>query len=225
MKSLSRTIAAYSLGAGAATLATSAQAEIHYSGPLNFTGDTVYFDLLNTISPTAEKQSADNFELASSKSGQKPAAYGLSGNAAAGSVSVTKLGKYRFVTPEFHSGDTIGSSPSFGTSGYLNNFSASTPPGQWQVGDIGFLGLEIAINGQTDYGWAEIQLNNGGSMMDPTAGQFTLFGYAYDDSGNPIIAGRTSSPVADSGDSIGLLLLGAAGVLALRSRRAKPEAI
>lgn len=222
MKSLSRKLAAYGLGAGAATLATSAQADIHYSGPLNFTGDTVYFDLLNTISPTSSPQSADNFELASSNAGQKPGAYGLSGTGGAGSVafSDTILANK---TSKLNSGDTIGSSLQFSSNGTLNDFRFLSS-GEWQVGDIGFLGLEIAIDGQTDYGWAEIQLNNGGTMSDPTSGQFTLFGYAYDDSGKPIMAGGTSSPVPDSGNSIALLLLGAAGVLALRSRHAKHEA-
>ncbi|HEX3816740.1 MAG TPA: hypothetical protein VHW03_00445, partial [Chthoniobacterales bacterium] len=111
----------------------------------------------------------------------------------------------------------------FSSSGILNDFNIPIS-GEWQVGDIGFLGLQIAIDGQTDYGWAEIQLNNGGTTTGPTTGQFTLFGYAYDDSGKPIIAGGTSSPVPDSGNSIALLLLGAVGVLALRSRHAKPEA-
>jgi hypothetical protein len=92
--------------------------------------------------------------------------------------------------------------------------------GQWHVGDRGFLGLQITVNGQIDYGWADISLNNGGSPparpgdpQDPT-GQFTIYGYAYDDSGLPIGAGAIPEP-----SSLALLVAGAAGVLALRRRQ------
>ncbi len=216
---LRRKIAAYGIGAGAAALATSAQADIHYSGPIDFSGDTIYFDLFNTVGPSNDMQLADNFELSSSNNGQKPTAYGLTGSGGAGSVAFFKPDFLKFATPEFASGDTIGSQP-FRSSGYLNNFTATTPGGDWQVGDVGFLGLQIVVNGQTDFGWAEVRLNNGGtpSSFAATAaddlGQFTLLGFAFDDSGQPIPAGAIPEP-----SSVALLALGAAGVVALRRRK------
>lgn len=221
-KPLRRKIAAYSVGAGAAALATSAHADVHYSGPLNFSGDVIYFDLLNSAPPSNDSQAEDNFRLDSSNNGQKPAAYGLTGSTATGSVAFTKVGSLKY-TPEFHTTDTIGSQLSFSSEGALNNFASDTPSGQWHVGDRGFLGLEIVVNGQTDYGWAEISLNNGGtppsrhsnhSNPDDPTGQFTLYGYAYDDSGLPIGAGAIPEP-----SSLALLVAGAAGVAALRRRK------
>jgi len=212
-------IFAYGVGAGAAALATSAQATVHYSGPLNFSGDVIYFDVLNSVPPSNDSQAVDNFRFDSSNYGQKPAAYGLTGSNATGSVAFNSVGPFKY-TPEFRSGDTIGAQLTFGSSGDLNNFASETPAGQWQVGDRGFLGLEIVVNGQTDYGWADVSLNNGGtppsrhSNPDDPTGQFTLYGYAYDDSGLPITAGAIPEP-----SSLALLAVGAAGVAALRRRR------
>jgi hypothetical protein len=224
---LHRKIAAYGIGAGAAALAAPAQADIHYSGALDFTANTIYFDLTNTVGPSTDMQLADNFELSSSiQNSEKPTAYGLSGTTTgAGEVAFFKPAIFEFATPEFAAGDTIGSQLDFGNGAYLNNFSATTPGGEWQVGDTGFLGLQIDINGQIDYGWAEVRLNSASPVSssstssaalnaDVADGEFTLLGYALDTSGLPIQAGAIPEP-----SSLALLALGAAGVVALRRRR------
>ena len=220
---LYRKIAAYGVGAGAAALAAPAQADIHYSGALDFTADTIY-----SILPTLwARATTCNWRITSSlpqrlgKNGEKPTAYGLTGSTGAGEVAIFKPDFLKFATPEFGNTDTIGSQ-AFGNEGYFNDFNASTPGGQWQVGDTGFLGLQITINGQIDFGWAEVRLNSASPVSssssslaaDVADGQFTLLGYAFQDSGAPIQAGAIPEP-----SSLALLALGATGVVALRRRR------
>jgi len=87
-------------------------------------------------------------------------------------------------------------------SSLASNFSAV---GQWNARGTDYLGLTFDIGSQTDYGWAQITIN-----PDYTV---TLDGVAYDDSGNPILAGEAPEP-----NSLLLMALGATGLAAYRRK-------
>lgn len=98
-------------------------------------------------------------------------------------------------------GETIGSSRSFQTvhkneqilgSAYWFSyyFAYSGFIGNWANNQPGYLGLKFNINGQTHYGWAELQLR--GEAQGPAVQRIdaTLLGYAYEVSPDtPIQAG------------------------------------
>jgi hypothetical protein len=57
-----------------------------------------------------------------------------------------------------------------------------------------FLGFKFTISGQTHYGWAHVTVSGNGSVLN---------GYAYETVANqPILAGKTSEPVAETQASL-----------------------
>ena len=62
-RSLGQKLLAYGLGAGAASIAGNANADVVYSGTVDFTGNTVYFDLQNTVPPSSTIDANDDFAL------------------------------------------------------------------------------------------------------------------------------------------------------------------
>jgi hypothetical protein len=88
--------------------------------------------------------------------------------------------------------------------------------GQWQDGETGYLGLRFDPPAPTVYyGWAEITMTSRQSI--------TLDGYAYDNSGAPILAGDTGeqwNTGVPEPSTLVLFALGAAGVAALRRWKA-----
>ncbi len=69
----------------------------------------------------------------------------------------------------------------------------------------GYLGFSFAdSNDVINYGWAEL-------FLDDATGEVTIYGYAYEDSGQAILTGDTGSPVPVPGS---LMLLGS-GILGL----------
>ncbi|MGI9516139.1 MAG: PEP-CTERM sorting domain-containing protein, partial [Pirellulaceae bacterium] len=101
------------------------------------------------------------------------------------------------------------SSPGFTTSttnatiaGNLSNFSPGT----------NMLGFRFDINGSTHYGWAEVDITNNNTEL-------TITRWAYEsDADTAIHVGAIPEP-----GSLGLLGLGAAGLLAFRRRRKNGE--
>lgn len=88
------------------------------------------------------------------------------------------------------------------------------PNSQWTNDSTpGFLGFQFTAGGSSYYGWIQISIapNN---VQNGRA--ITLISAAYDDTGIPIVAGAVPEPTT----SVGLLALGAAGLLAHRRRRA-----
>ena len=87
--------------------------------------------------------------------------------------------------------------------------------GQFDTGDLGFIGFKFNNGSGDQYGWVRIKF--GQSNTD-----FWLVDYAYADPGEPIRAGQTSSNemVPEEG-SLGWLALGAAGLLAWRKSRSR----
>jgi hypothetical protein len=81
----------------------------------------------------------------------------------------------------------------------------------WSPGDTGYLGLTFAIGPAAHFGWADLTIHPDQSM--------TLHRIAYDDEPRAAI-GAGHVDVIPEPAHLGLLALGAAGVAALRRRRA-----
>jgi hypothetical protein len=205
---LGQRLVCYGIGAGAASLAASAEATVQYSGPLSVSGNSISFNM-QPFSAMPGFNALTDFQLESFIPKGKA---GI--NAPAATSGIAGSGNYAsFLT----SGDTIGSSLAFKTGySYLTNGGV----GNWHVGDHGFLGLTFLFNGMTVYGWADVTLNN---VNGNSPGVFTLSGLAFEDSGAAIAAGATGSgnTVPETGNTLALLVIGAAGVLALKRRQAK----
>src|SRR5262249_23151420 len=90
--------------------------------------------------------------------------------------------------------------------------------GRFRDRRIGFIGFVFNRGAGSQYGWARVQ------MSGPPNYRFRLVDYAWGDPGDRISTGQTSSAgnmvdaVTESG-SMGLLALGAAGLVAWRKRR------
>jgi hypothetical protein len=104
-------------------------------------------------------------------------------------------------------GEVIGGGLSYEDQGYLIDDDVVNPEWALDPDGIGFAGFVFSTaDGETFYGWVEIDFDQAGS-------DFTILGWAYDDSGIPIPAGVPEP-------STGLLLaLGLAGLTAVARRR------
>ncbi len=103
-------------------------------------------------------------------------------------------------------GSTIGSSSTW----YYTDKLADNGNGPWAGGAASkYVGLNIRTGNDTNYGWAELSYDAGGTM--------TLHGFAYETTANTSIeAGAVPEP-----STVALLALGlGAGALALRRRQA-----
>lgn len=82
--------------------------------------------------------------------------------------------------------------------------------------------FRFKVDAQTDYGWLELSLSYP-STGGPT---FTILGYAYDTSGNPIPAGYTGIPAPPQLPlTLNALALGAIGLHEWRKNRSKIAAV
>jgi hypothetical protein len=204
--SASRWIAYASAGAASALAsATSAEAEIHYSGPINI--------LFPPDAPKVKKlpldQAADYLVF---KRGKEAGNVGAFFRLRAG------LGVGQFVGQEFSThasvsairGDRYVSRGHFTypayTYGTLKDPHFTSPS---------FVGFRFNGGSGFQYGWARVYFNK--DTLD-----FTVIDYAWADPGEPIKTGQTSSSTFSEGTnegSLGLLALGAAGLRAwLKSR-------
>jgi len=92
--------------------------------------------------------------------------------------------------------------------------------GRFRDRGIGFIGFAFSQGAGLQYGWARVKTSG------PPDYRFVLLDYAWGDVGDRIKTGQRSSSgdmvdtVTDSG-SVGLLALGAAGLLAWRKRRSQ----
>jgi PEP-CTERM motif-containing protein len=231
-RNLSHKLALYSLGVGAASLASAAKADFAvYSGP-DVDGGTIHFDLQNSIPPASNTTGTlgHDFELQSKTSKSKAKIYNEAGSMYSSSVLFTNrtgTGPNMAVRPyalRLNMGDTIGGvGQTFGTYAFLQNEyvppvgSTANPGyglGDWEPGDRGFLALRLTIGGSNYYGWADVTLNN---LNGNAPGVFTLHGYAFDlTPGEPTTAGQVPEP-----GTVALLVAGAAGMVALKKRRKK----
>jgi hypothetical protein len=126
---------------------------------------------------------------------------GLGGNAVAfaGIVSAAR----------FNGSNSIGPRNAFRSTGKIDG----PVFGNFSPGDTGYLGLRFTITGSdTHYGWANITVNSGDTV--------TLNLLSYESLADTSIHVPTSA-VPDNGSSLALLAIGAAGLLAFRSRQRK----
>jgi len=197
--------------ASAATLLTgagSADAEIHYSGPVDVTFGPDEYKIVNfpldqprdVIRFGHYRDGIAFFEIEA-----------LSGAAFAGYSLIEYAFPFRLKNPDrylsearfarFYSHGTL---YDVGGRGY----------GRWGGKVGGFVGFRFDSGAGPQYGWARVRM--GGDQAN-----FILLDYAYGDPGERVKAGQTSSSTTDlpSEGSLGFLAAGAAGVVLWRQRR------
>jgi len=121
----------------------------------------------------------------------------------------------------YASGNPIAGGPN-SRHGYLWRNNSGSDRGQWKGGGTGFAGFKT-ISG--DMGWIEVSVSSAGHTGYPN--EVDIIAYAYNTvAGGAIDAGQGPSSTVPEPDtaSLGLLAAGAAGLLALRRRRAKMAA-
>jgi hypothetical protein len=190
--------------AGVISLAvSSASAGIVYSGPQNiavpFTGPGLSIDLdAGAFSGTVEVSGFDIFftetgipgKAALRFSGGDAAADGAfatitttkhkdSSSSSSSSTTTTSVNKLR-------AGKLITGLDTFAHTGFLGSVSSTdvVGTGPWGVGKTGYVGFQfVSAANTTLYGWARLAVGEGL--------QTTVVDWAYDDSGQPIVAGLT----------------------------------
>ena len=209
-------------GAGAATAltgATSAEAEIHYSGRVN----VVFLPDDNKSVQFPLDQAGDSLVFEHRTFNGAGGAYfkavGLASGAFLGTYSQFS---YAYVFRIKSRGRYISRGPftSFAGSGF--NFGImidSNGLGQWDGRGIGFVGFRFNNGSGSQYGWARVHMKG-----EKANRAFEVLDYAYADPGEPIVSGQTTSSswtaMPDKG-SLGWLALGAVGLLAWRKGRSR----
>jgi hypothetical protein len=222
--------------AGASKKKNKHKDEIHYSGPVEFSADDIFFDLQDVVEPSEELLIGDDFKL--------------KGQCRNGEAKVKGKGPYdpqiaaffdgtETYAHELHAGETIGPQ-NFFHSALLQDYGVIIGAAEWHVGDRGFLGLRITIGCDDYYGWADVTLNTLNCDDGPI---FTLHSYAINkEPFESIAAGEkkekkthlhlpashcsatptaTPTPVQSANGAIALLIAGAAGVETLKKRRTR----
>lgn len=211
--------------AGAATAVAgihSAEADIHYSGVLNSVFNAA------TSSSVIKTFNLDNNAVLrfvhTRATYSHPASHGqalfrIQGAAVSNMFRGVAIGSYRY--PAKLGSNVQVSGGAF--AGFNGNFFATLAfhagggASQWLAAGTGFIGFRFNNGGGIEYGWARV-------TMDGAPGNsFKLVDYAWADPGTAIRTGQTSAAVPEPG-SLGLLAVGAAGLLAWRKRRANASA-
>jgi hypothetical protein len=202
------------------SLAESAVAEIHYSGPIkqdvpngfcfysyHYHSGYCYPGVLTlplgdkgniklTHSKVRSIYGTDSFYLGGS------AFFNISapGAAVRGGASISRL----------QPGNVISAGPFAGGSGPLATYYFGA--GQFRAPGQGFVGFKFNTGAGDQYGWARVRMNG---FPDNS---FAVVDYAYGDPGEVVKAGQKRSHSPDL-ESLGALALGATGLLAWRRRR------
>ena len=203
--------------AGAATVFAgihSAEAEIHYSGPVNanFNNDTILNFELGSDRVINFIHSIDYYSSKTKDGGN--AFVSLGGSFAA----VTSSCSYGVASAiNLTRGDVISEQPFdpgkavLATADRENCYGQAR--GQFLNAGMGFIGFKFNSGSGDQYGWARIE------MRKYPKNNFTLIDYAYGDPGDSIKAGQRSGGHGLALESLGGLALGAAGLLAWRRGR------
>ncbi len=217
-------------GAGAATAlagASSADAEIHYSGRV----DTVFPPTENKSVRFPLDQAGDSISFAHTGFGggwadffgvhcpKSGAFVGASGRGEGGFVfRLNKTHRSDYISQEPFSTTGFGAGGALGT---MVRSDRSSYQWRWRVRGTGLVGFRFNNGSGNQYGWARVRLNPDSNFS------FTVIDYAWSDLGEPIKPGQTSSAskqdVTDEG-SLGVLAVGAAGLALWRKRRKRASA-
>lgn len=198
--------------AGVATAAcgvTAAEAQITYSGPVN-----AFFATGSGVAQTFNLTGGAVLRFANNAttSGGGAAIFRNEGAAVSNMFRGVASGAFRY--PENVASNAVISAGAFAafngaffaTLAYGNGFGGS----QFLNPGVGFIGFSFNTGAGTQYGWARV------NMQGSPGNAFTLVDYAFGDPGVMIRAGQTAVPEPGS---LGLLAVGAAGLVAWRRRR------
>ncbi len=131
----------------------------------------------------------------------------LRGGLSLATATTGSLGKVAKLNP----GARVGPSQGFSQFSPYGILAGAAHIGNWAPNGQGYLGVKFTDSGNTLYGWVDITIG-----WDHT---ITLTSWAYEDEGNPILAGDTVGPTVPEPSSFTLMALGAAGLAILRKRR------
>src|SRR5206468_3482097 len=134
---------------------------IIFSGPQEFSGNTIHFDLQNFTPPSSSFTSGDDFKMKSNCSkgkakikGEGPYSPQIGATASGTGAGNGSMGgrPYAF---RFSANQVIGNQ-----SFYPIAYFSYDGDGAWAPGQRGFLALRIIIDCNAYYGWADVTLNN-----------------------------------------------------------------
>ena len=208
--------------AGAATAfaaANSAEATIHYSGPIHqiFRECDVASFRLDRPGDFIRLRHSSFLVCSSSDNGN--AFFNVAGIAGA-SIAGFYNDCFGVSASNLKRGQLISSRPfvpaQSNRSAELARYGGFFCPGQF-LGGIGFIGFKFNNGSGSQYGWVRIEVKPGASHQYP----FKLIDYAYGDVGDTIGAGQKSGHDKPELESLGGLALGALGLLAWRKSRAQ----
>jgi PEP-CTERM motif len=204
--------AAYATAGAASALGGigSAEAQIHYSGPLNVA--------VPPLESVAHNFALDNgaqirFANIGTPSGsQGVALFRIEGAAASNMFRGLAQGNFRY--PSNLAANALVSGGAFAAmnAAYFATLAYGSFPGlsQFHAAGVGFIGFRFNGGGGMEYGWARVNMD--GTSLNG----FTVVDYAWADVGTSIRAGQTTIPEPSS---LGLLAVGAAGLAFWRKRR------
>ncbi|HEY2712022.1 MAG TPA: hypothetical protein VGI60_05860 [Chthoniobacterales bacterium] len=207
--------------ATALTMASPAEAEIHYSGRVDVTfgtndnkkvsfvldqpGDSIVF------ARNAGSGGVDFFGARGVRSGAFLGSYPVFSYAYVWRIKNRDQNHY------LSRGHFTNGGFGFGTSGTMVRGDRSSLNWRWLGKGTDFVGFRFNNGSGNQYGWARVHMDGPSTNFS-----FTVVDYAWADLGEPIRAGRTSSSILAAEPkegSMGLLALGAAGLALWRNRR------
>ena len=208
------------LAAGAAAIPQSGQADIIYTNlvspvSVSYSGIT-NFELAFPGNPSLPGNAHVGFAAKQSKAGSTYYRSVAFRNLAATNLAVFVQGKNGYALRRSSGAawnDTYNHYPSIpvGKAAQFADGSNHAPASY----DSEYLSYYFVDGDQNFYGWVKVSLSNE-SSGDPTV---TIYGYAYDTSGNPIATGAVPEPSSAAILALGALTLGAKGVRSWRRQQ------
>lgn len=126
---------------------------------------------------------------------------------------MTSVFTYPRYVSKLGAGQNVGGFTNFVTNYGYFAYLARHASGAFNAPGIGYIGIRFNTGAGVQYGWIRLNMNGA------PGNSFTLVDYAWGDPGDSILTGQVPEP-----GSLGLLALGAVGLLAWRKRRAQTAA-